>query len=171
MPPEMAARAAEVGVRKAALGAVPTFVLAILAGALIALGAAFATTVSAGAAGTLPYGIVRITAGLAFSLGLILVIVGGAELFTGNNLLAMAWAARRISTAAVVRNWLIVYLGNLVGAVGTAVLVVAAGQYAFGEAPSGRRPSPRPRRRSPTTRPRRSSWASSATASSVWPSG
>jgi formate/nitrite transporter len=132
MPAEMAAKAAEIGVRKAVLGAVPMFVLAVLAGAFIALGAAFATTVSAGAAGVLPYGVVRLLAGLAFSLGLILVIVGGAELFTGNNLLAMAWASRRISTAAVVRNWVIVYLGNLVGAVGTAVLVVAAGQYAFG---------------------------------------
>ena len=99
MPGEMAAKAAEVGVRKAALGFVPMFVLGILAGAFIALGAAFATTVSAGAAGIVPYGIIRLLAGLAFSLGLILVIVGGAELFTGNNLLAMAWASRRISTA------------------------------------------------------------------------
>jgi formate transporter len=132
MPAEMAAKAAEIGVRKAALGFVPMFVLGVLAGAFIALGAAFATTVSAGAAGVIPYGITRLVAGLAFSLGLILVIVGGAELFTGNNLLAMAWASRRISTAAVMRNWAIVYAGNLVGAVGTAVLIVAAGQYAFG---------------------------------------
>ena len=132
MPAEMAAKAAEIGVRKAVLGVVPMFVLAILAGAFIALGAAFATTVAAGAAGVLPYGVIRLLAGLAFSLGLILVIVGGAELFTGNNLLAMAWASRRITTGAVVRNWVVVYAGNLVGAVGTAVLVVAAGQYAFG---------------------------------------
>jgi formate/nitrite transporter len=132
MPAEMAAKAAEVGVRKAALGVVPMFVLAVLAGAFIALGAAFATTVSAGASGVLPYGVIRLLAGLAFSLGLILVIVGGAELFTGNNLLAMAWASRRISTGAVVRNWAIVYAGNFVGAAGTVILVVAAGQYAFG---------------------------------------
>ena len=132
MPAEMAARAAEIGVRKAAQGVVPMFVLAILAGAFIALGAAFATTVSAGATGELPYGVVRLLAGLAFSLGLILVIVGGAELFTGNNLLAMAWASRRISTGSVVRNWVVVYVGNFVGAVGTAILVVAAGQYVFG---------------------------------------
>jgi formate/nitrite transporter len=132
MPAEMATKAAEIGVRKAAMDVVPVFVLAILAGAFIALGAAFATTVSAGAAGIVPYGVVRLLAGLAFSLGLILVIVGGAELFTGNNLLAMAWASRRVSTAAVVRNWAIVYAGNLVGAVGTAVLVVAGEQYAFG---------------------------------------
>jgi len=132
MPAEMAAKAAEVGVRKAGMGFVPMFVLGILAGAFIALGAAFSTTVSAGAAGMLPYGVIRILAGLAFSLGLILVIVGGAELFTGNNLLGMAWASRRISTASVVRNWAIVYAGNFVGALGTAVLVAAAGQYAFG---------------------------------------
>jgi formate/nitrite transporter len=132
MPAEMAAKAAEIGVRKAATGVVPVFVLAILAGAFIALGAAFATTVSAGAAGVVPYGFVRLVAGLAFSLGLILVIVGGAELFTGNNLLAMAWASRRITTGAVVRNWVIVYAGNFIGAVGTAALVVAGEQYTFG---------------------------------------
>jgi formate/nitrite transporter len=85
----------------------------------------------------LPYGVIRVLAGLAFSLGLILVIVGGAELFTGNNLLAMAWAARRVSVAAVIRNWAIVYAGNLVGAVGTAVLAVMAGQYLFGDGAVG----------------------------------
>ena len=137
MPAEMAARAAESGVRKAALGVLPMFVLAILAGAFVALGAAFATTVSAGAAGTIPYGVARLVAGLAFSLGLILVIVGGAELFTGNNLLAMAWASGRISTGSVVRNWVVVYAGNFVGAVGTATLVVASGQYAFGNGSVG----------------------------------
>ncbi len=132
LPAEMASKAADIGVRKAGLDALPMFVLAVLAGAFIALGAAFATTVAAGAAGILPYGITRLVAGVAFSLGLILVIVGGAELFTGNNLLAMAWASGRVDTRAVVRNWAIVYAGNLVGAVGTAVLVVTAGQYAFG---------------------------------------
>jgi formate transporter len=137
LPAEMAAKAAEIGIRKASMAFVPMFALAVLAGAFIALGAAFATTVSAGATGMLPYGIVRLVAGVAFSLGLILVIVGGAELFTGNNLLAMAWASRRISTRAIVRNWIIVYAGNLVGAVGTAILIVAAGQYRFGDAAVG----------------------------------
>ncbi|HYO44449.1 MAG TPA: formate transporter FocA [Candidatus Limnocylindrales bacterium] len=132
LPSEMAAKASDIGAKKAAGGIMPTFVLAILAGAFVALGAAFATTVTAGASGIVPYGIMRVLAGLAFSLGLILVIVGGAELFTGNNLLAMAWASRRITLAAVARNWAIVYAGNLVGAVGTAVLVVASGQYRFG---------------------------------------
>jgi formate transporter len=132
LPGEMAAKASDVGARKAAGALLPTFVLAVLAGAFIALGAAFATTVAAGASGAIPYGVTRLLSGLAFSLGLILVIVGGAELFTGNNLLAMAWASRRISMGAVVRNWGIVYAGNLVGALGTAALVVVAGQYRFG---------------------------------------
>lgn len=132
LPPEMAAKASDIGARKADGTLLATFVLAVLAGAFVALGAAFATTVAAGASGVVPYGITRLLAGLAFSLGLILVIVGGAELFTGNNLLAMAWASRRITLAAVVRNWGVVYAGNLVGAVGTAVLVVMSGQYRFG---------------------------------------
>jgi formate transporter len=132
LPAETAARAEDVGVRKAAMGAGPMFMLAVLAGAFIAIAAAFSTTVSAGVPDGFPYGIVRILAGLAFSLGLILVVLGGAELFTGNNLLSVAWASRRISSAAVMRNWVIVYAGNLVGSIATAVLVVAAGQYQFG---------------------------------------
>jgi formate/nitrite transporter len=128
----MAEKAEQVGVKKAALDRASMFALAVLAGAFIALGAMFATTVLAGAGDGLPYGVARLLAGLVFSLGLILVIVGGAELFTGNNLIVMAWASRKVSTAALVRNWLVVYLGNFVGAVATAALVYASGQYAFG---------------------------------------
>jgi formate transporter FocA len=132
LPPAMATRAEEVGVRKAGMSAVTMFVLAVLAGAFIALGAVFATTVVAGAGTGLPYGVARLLAGTVFSLGLILVIVGGAELFTGNNLIIMAWASRRVGTIALVRNWVIVYAGNFVGAVATAALVFVSGQYAFG---------------------------------------
>ena len=85
----------------------------------------------------LPFGVVRLLAGLAFSLGLILVIVGGAELFTGNNLIVMAWASRKVSTSLVLRNWAIVYVGNLVGALGTAGLMFVAGQYTFGNGSVG----------------------------------
>ena len=131
LPPEMAARAEHVGVRKAHLDAISTFALAVLAGAFIALGAIFATTVSAGGA-ALPFGVVRLLAGVAFSLGLILVIVGGAELFTGNTLIVMAWASRKVSTGLVLRNWVIVYAGNIVGAVATATVTFIAGQYSFG---------------------------------------
>jgi formate/nitrite transporter FocA (FNT family) len=92
IPPEMAARAEEVGVRKATMGWRNTIALGVLAGAFIAMGAVFATTVTAGAAGQLPYGVTRLLGGLVFCLGLVLVVVASAELFTGNNLIVMAWA-------------------------------------------------------------------------------
>lgn len=130
LPPQMARRAEEVGIRKVHAEMLATFVLAILAGAFIAFGALFSTTVLAGDG--LPYGVGRLLAGLVFSLGLILVIVGGAELFTGNALIVMAWAGGRVSSALLIRNWLLVYAGNFVGAVGMAFLVFASGQYAFG---------------------------------------
>ena len=136
LPPEMAARAEDVGVRKARLDSVSQFALAVLAGAFISLGAIFATTVSAGA-GELPYGLIRLLAGLAFSLGLILVIVGGAELFTGNTLIVMAWASGKISWRLVLRNWAIVYAGNLVGALGTAIVMLVTGQFEFGDGAVG----------------------------------
>jgi formate transporter len=131
LPAEMATRAEEVGRRKAELDAVTTFWLAVLAGAFIALGAIFATTVSAGGASA-PYGIIRLLTGIAFSLGLILIVVGGAELFTGNTLIIMAWANRKVRTRSILRNWAIVYAGNLVGAVATAVVAFVSGQYLFG---------------------------------------
>lgn len=118
LPPEMATRAEDVGVRNARLDTLSLFALAVLAGAFISLGAIFATTVSAGTGG-MPFGIVRLLAGLAFSLGLILVIVGGAELFTGNALIVMAWASGKIDWTLVLRNWTIVYVGNLAGALGS----------------------------------------------------
>jgi len=131
LPPEMARRAEEVGVAKASMDLLSVFALAVLAGAFIALGGVFATVALAGA-GSAPWGAIRVLAGLVFSLGLILVVVGGAELFTGNNLLAMAWAGRRIGARALFRNWAIVYVGNFVGAVATAMLVYGGGSYAFG---------------------------------------
>jgi formate/nitrite transporter len=107
------------------------FALAVLAGAFIAMGAIFATTTTAGGAG-LPYGVARLLAGLTFSLGLILVVVAGAELFTGNNLIVMAWASRRVSTLRLLRNWAIVYVGNFCGTIATAGLMYATKQYSFG---------------------------------------
>jgi formate/nitrite transporter len=133
LPPlEMARKAEQVGVTKAAMNGATTFVLAVLAGAFIAMGAVFATTTTAGTA-DLPYGVARLLGGLTFSLGLILVIVAGAELFTGNNLIVMAWASRRVSTARLLRNWAIVYTGNFVGAFATAILLYLGKQYEFGK--------------------------------------
>ncbi|MCA9934946.1 MAG: formate transporter FocA [Anaerolineales bacterium] len=132
LPPDMARRAEYIGVSKAEAPAFSTFTLAILAGAFIALGAIFATTVTAGTSAEWPFGVSKLLTGLVFCLGLILVIVGGAELFTGNNLIVMAWAGGKVSTAKLLRNWGIVYVGNFVGSVGTAVLILFSKQYTFG---------------------------------------
>jgi formate/nitrite transporter len=149
LPQEMALRAEFLGAQKAEMPFLRTFMLAVLAGAFIALGALFATTVSAGtiavtdasgatvSAAVLPYGVVRLLAGLVFSLGLVLVVVGGAELFTGNNLIVMAWASRKVSGSALLRNWGIVYFGNFVGSIGTAILVFLGRQYTFGNNATG----------------------------------
>ncbi len=136
LPPEMAVKAEAIGVSKAGLDGFSTFMLAVLAGAFIALGAVFATTVGAGS-GSLPWGVGRLLVGTVFSLGLILVVVGGAELFTGNNLIVMAWAARKVPTGRLLRNWGIVYVGNFVGSLGTAALVFAAGHHGFGGGAAG----------------------------------
>lgn len=129
LPQEVAEKAEALGIQKARRDAVTLFVLGILAGAFIALGAMFATTVLAGSDGVLPFGVSRLLAGLVFCLGLILVILGGAELFTGNALMVMALAAGKLSLGAMLRAWGIVYAGNLVGALGTAALVFLSGQY------------------------------------------
>jgi len=131
VPAEMAVKAAETGVKKTALDTVRMFLLAILAGAFIAMGAVFATTVSAGGS-VLPYGVTRLLAGVAFSLGLILVVVSGSELFTGNSLIIIAFANRRITLGALLRNWGVVYSGNFVGAILTAFLMFLTRQYTFG---------------------------------------
>jgi formate transporter len=132
LPPAQVARKAEtVGLTKAGMPTFDVFVLSVLAGAFIALGAIFATTVAAGGA-ELPYGVVRLLAGLAFTLGLILVVVAGAELFTGNNLIVMAWASRRVATVALLGNWVVVWIGNFVGAFATALIVYVSEQYTFG---------------------------------------
>jgi len=130
-PAEVARKAESVGVTKAGMPVLDVFALAVLAGAFIALGAVFATTVLA-EGGELPYGVARLLAGLVFSLGLVLVVVAGAELFTGNNLIVMAWASRRVSTGRLLGNWTLVYAGNLVGALGTVLLVYLGKQHTFG---------------------------------------
>lgn len=150
LPPEMATRAEYVGVRKSQAPLLTLFALAVLAGAFIALGAIFATTIISGDMAAVsidgstafltgfPFGFNKLLAGLVFCLGLILVIIGGAELFTGNNLIVMAWASGKVSTLALLRNWGIVYLGNFIGAVATAVLLFLSQQYTFGAGAVGK---------------------------------
>ena len=130
-PPALVAnRVEQVGVKKATLPLVETLALGLLAGAFIAFGAMFCTLVMTG--NPLGFGPGRLLGGLAFSLGLILVVVGGAELFTGNNLVVMAWAARQITTGQLARNWTLVYAANLVGALGTALMVLWSGTLELG---------------------------------------
>ncbi len=133
LPKEMALKAENVGIAKAGLGEYKMFALAILAGAFIAMGANYATTVWAGLAGAgVPYGIQRLLGGLVFATGLIMVIVGGSELFTGNCLIPMAWANKKVTTGSMLRNWIIVYAGNFVGSVLTAYMIFLSGQHKFG---------------------------------------
>jgi formate/nitrite transporter len=124
-PSEMAQRVQTAGVAKAHLAFLPLSVLAVLAGVFIGFGALFYVLVVTGA-GNL-FGPVRLLGGAAFSLGLILVVVGGAELFTGNALIVMAWVGRQVSTAALLRNWGIVYVANFVGALLLVAAALAAG--------------------------------------------
>lgn len=123
-PSEIAHMVEHLGVAKAQTKMITLIVLAILAGAFISLGALFFTVVITGS--ELGFGITRLLGGLSFCLGLILVVVAGAELFTGNNLLAMAWASRLISTKDVLRNWILVYFGNVIGCLGTVLFVAWA---------------------------------------------
>lgn len=119
-PAKIALLVESVGVGKAHLPVMQMFVLAILAGAFIGFGAAAYTAVMTGADAS--FGPSRLLGGLVFSLGLILVIVGGAELFTGNALMIMAAVERKITLRRMLRSWGIVYLGNFVGAAGLAVV-------------------------------------------------
>ena len=113
------------GVAKVRLPALRMAALGVLAGAFIAFGAMFYTLVVTGS--DLGFGPGRLLGGVAFSLGLILVLIGGAELFTGNNLIVMAWAARKVTAAQLLRNWGLVYVSNLAGALGAVALFYLAG--------------------------------------------
>ena len=130
LPSDMARACEAAGAAKARRDAIALLALGVLAGAFIAFGAIFMTIVLTGAA-DLPWGVARLLAGLVFSLGLILVIVGGAELFTGDSLMIVACASQRITIGALVRAWTLVYIGNIVGALGTVAIVFLAGQHLF----------------------------------------
>ncbi|WP_375176362.1 formate/nitrite transporter family protein [Marinobacter mobilis] len=124
-PAEIARKVEKIGVTKARLDTLSVLVLSVLAGAFISLGALFYAVVVTDT--SLGFGVTRLLGGVSFSLGLILVVVAGAELFTGNNLIAMAWASGLIRTRDVLRSWLLTYIGNAVGCVGTVVLVAWSG--------------------------------------------
>ena len=116
------------GLKKVKKPFAKSFSLAIFAGAFIAIAFVFYITVTTGAQGA-PVGIIKLTGGLAFSLGLILVVVCGGELFTSTVLSTVAWAQGRFSTAKLLLCWGRVYLGNLVGASAMLALVITAQMY------------------------------------------
>ncbi|HEY0886086.1 MAG TPA: formate/nitrite transporter family protein [Ramlibacter sp.] len=135
-PLEVARRVETVGVAKARMATLPLLMLGVLAGAFIGLGSMLFVIVRSDP--TLGFAASQIGGGLVFSLGLVLVVVAGAELFTGNNLLAMAWADGRITTAEVLRNWTLVCAANFVGAAGLALLVFASGHTGMNDGAIGR---------------------------------
>lgn len=135
-PAQIAARVEKVCISKSTTEPLRVLVLAGLAGAFIAFGAALFTLVIHAGAGVDP-GLLRLVGGLAFCLGLVLVIVAGAELFTGNNLLVMAFVDGKISLAQLLRNWGLVYLGNFGGALFIAALVWASGHWLIGDGAVG----------------------------------
>ncbi|MGB8860404.1 MAG: formate transporter FocA [Ilumatobacteraceae bacterium] len=135
LPADMATRAEQVGVAKAHLPLRRLVPLGVLAGAFIALGANFSTVVTSGSG--LDSGVSKLLGGVVFSLGLILVVVSGAELFTGNTLIVMAYASKRVTAKALLRNWLVVYVSNFVGAAATAGLIFASGRMSAGDGAIG----------------------------------
>jgi formate transporter len=135
-PRQIAERVRAVGVRKARLPLLTQGLLGVLAGAFIGLGALMFALVASDA--SLGFAATRLLGGLAFSLGLLLVVVAGAELFTGNNLIVMAWAGGQVGSAELLRNWAVVCAANLVGAAGLALLVWLSGHARLGDGAVGR---------------------------------
>jgi formate transporter len=129
-PAQMAARVEKAGIVKGNLDFLSTFTLAVLAGAFIAFGAVLYTYVIHDS--TLSAGLTKLLGGLVFCLGLILVIVAGAELFTGNNLIVMAYVSRKVTLEQLLRNWGIVFAGNLVGSLGIVLVMWMTGQWTAG---------------------------------------
>ena len=129
-PAKIAELVESIGVKKAVLPAIPTIMLGLMAGAFIAFGAMFYTLVMTNH--DMGLGPARMLGGIAFSLGLILVVVGGAELFTGNNLIVMAWAENKVTTMQLLRNWCFVYIANFLGAIGAAILMYWSGALSIG---------------------------------------
>jgi formate transporter len=134
-PAQMAGRVEKAGIVKGNLDAISTFTLGVLAGAFIAFGAVLYTYVIHDS--QLSVGLTKLVGGLVFCLGLILVIVAGAELFTGNNLIVMAYVSRKVTLKQLLRNWIIVFIGNLVGSLGVVFLIWLSGQWSAGDSAVG----------------------------------
>ena len=126
-PGEMAKRVEVTSIRKAKLGFLSLLMLAILAGSFIALGAEFCTLVIFDS--TLSVGLTKLLGGLVFSLGLILVVIAGAELFTGNNLIMMGFGSGVVTYKQLLKNWGVSYLGNFIGSIFIVGLMYFSNQW------------------------------------------
>ena len=124
-PLEMSKAISDIGEKKAAEGIFELFIFGVLAGIYISFGAAVSTAVLSGA--TLDAGLARLLSGSVFSVGLILVLTLGSELFTGNILMTIGLIYQKYSFSRVLRNWVVVYLGNLLGSLIIAWLVFNSG--------------------------------------------
>lgn len=136
-PSQMLDKAIQAGVSKSQLPIIPLLLLSILAGAYIALGGLFSSVIALGMPEEWPYGIMKTLQGLAFSLGLILVVIGGAELFTGNNLMVVALLDKKIGLIAILKNWLIVFAGNFIGSITIAILIILSKEYLISDGSLG----------------------------------
>jgi len=134
-PKEIADRIEQISVSKSVTDPLRVFALALLAGAFIAFAAAFFTVVTHGS--NMSLGVTRLLGGLVFCLGLILVVVAGAELFTGNNLLVMACVDKKISLKQLLLNWTVVFFGNLCGSLGVVLLIYLSGHWLMGNGAVG----------------------------------
>jgi formate transporter len=128
-PPDLTADVFQAMLEKSSLRVGQIAMLGVLAGIYIGFGGLFATIALAGADGVLPYGVAQILAGLVFATGLILVVIAGAELFTGNLLMAGSVAARSVPISKAIAALLVVYLGNFAGSILLAGVVLAAGLH------------------------------------------
>lgn len=130
-PVQIQANVETLGVKKATMPFLPSFMLSVVAGGSIGLGAMYFLIMLSDPG--LTFALQRLLGGITFSLGLLLVLVAGAELFTSNNLIVMAWASKKITTGNVVRNWLTVWFGNLVGSLILVVLLYLSHIYALND--------------------------------------
>lgn len=134
-PAQMAARVEKAGIIKGNLDVISTFTLAVMAGAFIAFGAVLYTYVIHDS--QLSIGLTKLVGGLVFCLGLILVIVAGAELFTGNSLIVKAYVSRKVTLEQLLRNWVIVFIGNFVGSLAIVFLIWLSRQWTSADSAVG----------------------------------
>jgi formate/nitrite transporter len=135
VPAQMAVRVEKAGIAKGNRDFFSTITLAMMAGVFIGLGAAFYTFVIHDS--SVSVGLTKLIGGFVFSLGLILVIITGSELFTGNNLIVMAFVSRKITLGQLLNNWSTVFIGNFIGSLIVVFLMFLSGQWTAGGASVG----------------------------------